>query len=121
MADKLELVKAMVYVVPLSRIYWGRRTNRADRAVKLVRSFVARHTKADRVLITNELNNYIWSRSREKPPRRVRILVTLYKEKLEEEEEKKEVVIAKVRLAPKDAKPGPYTVKGEGKVEAKSE
>ncbi|MCE4624316.1 MAG: 50S ribosomal protein L31e [Desulfurococcales archaeon] len=115
--DKETLEKAMVYVVPLTRLYWGRRTNRADRAVRLIRNFVKRHTKADRVLIYNEVNNYIWSRGREKPPRRVKILVLLYKttEEAEEGEEKKELKIAKVKLAPKDAKPGLFKVKSEAK------
>ncbi len=85
--EKKEPVKSIVYVIPLKRVYWGRRTNRADRAVKLVRRFVERHTKADRVLIMNEVNEYIWSRSREKPPRRIKVLVNLYREKPEEEEE----------------------------------
>ena len=115
MADKEKgkLVKAFVYIVPLKRIYWGRRTNRADRAVRFIRRFVARHTKADRVLIMNEVNNYVWSRSREKPPRRVKILVTVYEETEEEGEEKKTVRVARVRLAPKNAKPGPFTLKSQ--------
>ena len=114
MADKdtgSELLKAFVYVVPLKRIYWGRRTNRADRAVRFLRRFVARHTKVDRVIITNEVNNYIWSRSREKPPRRVKILVTIHRVREKEDEETKEITVAKVRLAPKGAKPGPYQIK----------
>ncbi|MEB3774384.1 MAG: 50S ribosomal protein L31e [Desulfurococcales archaeon] len=103
-----------VYIVPLSRVYWGRRTNRADRAVKLVRRFVERHTKAERVVIDTEVNNYIWSRGREKPPRRIKILVKLEKEKVEGEEEK-EVLVARVRLAGPRLKPGVYEAKTKGK------
>ncbi len=110
MADKSEgeLVKAFVYVVPLNRVYWGRRTTRAKRAVDIIRRFVKRHTKADRVVVTNEVNNYIWSRSREKPPRRVKILVVVRKVKPEDEEEEK--LVARVKLAPAKAKPGPYEI-----------
>ncbi|MEB2837294.1 MAG: 50S ribosomal protein L31e [Desulfurococcales archaeon] len=96
-----------VYVIPLKRVYWGRRTNRADRAVRLLREFVKRHTKADRVVIMNEVNNYIWSRGREKPPRRVKVVVTLREEEGEEEKEK----VAIVRLASDKLKPGPLEVK----------
>ncbi len=111
MAEEKKLLKAFVYVVNLSRVYWGRKSNRADRAVRRLRSFIARHTKADRVVITNDVNNYIWTRSREKPPRRVKVLVKLYSVKEEgEEEEKKE---AWVYLAKPTAKPGPVEIKEE--------
>ena len=112
------LVKQIVYVFNLSRIYWGRRTNRADRAVRRLRRLVARHTKADRVWISNDVNNYIWARSREKPPRRIKVLVKVYELKAEgeeAEEEKKKILEARVFLAPKKAKPGPVEIKEEEK------
>jgi len=102
-SEEGKLLGRYVYVVPLKRVYWGRRTNRADRAVKLLRSFIKRHTKADRVVITNEVNNYIWSRGREKPPRRVRVVVTLREEEVEGEKRKTAIV----RLAAEKFKPGP--------------
>ncbi len=114
MADEKEkFIKGFVYVIPLARVYWGRRTNRADRAIKLIKRFVARHTKADRVIIGNDVNMYVWSRSREKPPRRVKVVVTIYEVEGEEEEEK--IKVAKVRLAGPNLKPGPYTVKSASK------
>jgi len=106
-----------VFVVPLRRVYWGRRTNRADRAVKLVKAFVKRHMKVDDVIISNEVNNYIWSRGREKPPRRVKILVSIKEEEKEEEEEKARIAV--VRLAGAKLRPGPYTPVG-GKEKKKS-
>ncbi len=93
-----------VYVINLSRVYWGRRTNRADRAIRLIRRFVQRHTKADRVIIDNEVNMVVWSRSREKPPRRIKVLVTITEEKSGD----KTARIARVRLAGPKLKPGPY-------------
>ncbi|ABM81417.1 50S ribosomal protein L31e [Hyperthermus butylicus] len=67
--------KEAIYTIPLSRVYWGRRTNRAARAIKLVRKFIARHfgVKEEDVIIHNNVNEYIWSRSIEKPPRRVTV------------------------------------------------
>ncbi|WFO75841.1 50S ribosomal protein L31e [Desulfurococcaceae archaeon MEX13E-LK6-19] len=65
-----------IYTVPLYRVYWGRRKNRAKRAVRLLREFIKRHIKnAERVVIDNEVNMYIWSRGIEKPPRRVKVEV----------------------------------------------
>jgi len=100
-----------VYVIPLSRVYWGRRSNRASRAVKLVKSFVKRHTKADRVVITGEVNEFIWSRSIERPPRRVKVIVKVE----EKEEEGGKTRIATVRLAGKRLKPGAYAPAKEEK------
>lgn len=93
-----------VYVINLRRVYWGRRTRRAIRAVRIIREFVKRHTKAELVVIDNEVNNYIWSRSREKPPARVKILVSIKEEEGEEGPIKKAIV----RLANPKLKPGKY-------------
>ncbi len=108
MADKENVLFSAVYIVNLSRVYWGRRTNRADRAVKLLREFVRRHTKADKVIIHNDVNNYIWSRGREKPPRRITVYVRVIEteESEEEKEKEKKLRIAKVKLAFKKRKPG---------------
>ncbi len=113
--EEATLVKQMVYVFNLSRVYWGRRTNRADRAVRRLRKLVARHTKAERVWISNEVNNYIWARSREKPPRRIKVLVKIYEVKVEGEGSEEKLLEARVYLASKKAKPGPVEVKEEKK------
>jgi len=67
--------KEMIYTIPLGRIYWGRRTNRAARAVKAVRRFIARHfgVEPEKVIIHTDVNEYIWSRGIEKPPRRITV------------------------------------------------
>ncbi len=118
MADKeAKAAEYMVYVVPLKRVYWGRRTNRADRAIRLIRAFVKRHTKADEVKIGNDVNMYVWSRSREKPPRRIKILVKLVEEQADEDEgqEKEAKKVAVVRLAGPKLRPGKYKVSAEEK------
>ncbi len=67
--------KEAIYTIPIYKVYWGRRTNRAARAIKLVRRFIARHFGVDErdVIIHNNVNEYIWSRSIEKPPRRITV------------------------------------------------
>ncbi len=75
-AGKSSVVR-VEHVVPLSRVYWGRRRNRAARAIRLLKEYVRRHfKKAKRVVIDNEVNEYIWQRSVEKPPRRVKVIVS---------------------------------------------
>jgi len=72
-----------IYVIPLRRVYWGRRRNRAARAVKYVRMFIARHFGVDPrdVIIYNDVNEYIWQRGIEKPPRYVRVRAVKVSEK----------------------------------------
>jgi len=70
-----------IHVIPLKRVYFGRRKNRADRAIRLIRKYVTRHFKeAEQVVIDPKVNEYIWSRSREKPPRRVVVEVRFNRE-----------------------------------------
>jgi len=57
-------------------VYWGRRSNRAKRAIKLIREFVKRqYKKAEEIIIDNSVNELVWSRGIEKPPRRIRVKV----------------------------------------------
>ncbi len=67
--------KEAIYTIPIYRVYWGKRTNRAARAIKLVRRFIARHFGVEEkdIIIHNNVNEYIWSHSIERPPRRITV------------------------------------------------
>ncbi len=67
----------VIYTINLNRAYWGKRVQRARRAIKIIRQFIARHmgVEPENVKIDNTVNHYIWSRSIEKPPRRVQVFV----------------------------------------------
>ena len=74
--SKKESIVKREYTIPLYRVYWGRRSNRAKRAINLIRRFVQRHFKeAEKIVIDNAVNEYVWSRGIEKPPRRVRVVI----------------------------------------------
>jgi large subunit ribosomal protein L31e len=90
--EKSTVVLEREYTISLGPLYYGKRSNRAARAARRLRMFIARHTKADRVVLTNDVNNYIWSRGIEKPPRRIKVLVRVFEEGEEEEKEKVAVV-----------------------------
>jgi large subunit ribosomal protein L31e len=64
-----------IYTVPLGDAYGAVRNKRVPRAVKMLRAFIARHMKADgeRVLLSQGLNTYLWARSIQKPPKRVKV------------------------------------------------
>ncbi|RLE92648.1 MAG: 50S ribosomal protein L31e [Thermoprotei archaeon] len=79
------------YVIPLADAYRAPRKKRAKVAVRILREFVARHAKADLVKISDSVNKIIWSRSIEKPPRRIHVLVKVFEEE--------GVEVEKVRVA----------------------
>ncbi len=73
--EEEEIVEERIYTVPLSRAWIGPRNKRTPRAVRLLRSFILRHMKIDEdsLRISNEVNEHLWSRGIQKPPRRIRV------------------------------------------------
>lgn len=131
--DKLE----RIYTVPLGDAYDTVRNKRAPRAVKILREFLTRHMKADQVLLSEALNKFIWERSIQKPPRRVKVRVIkedavarayLADEKIEEpkkaekkEDKAKEEKPAEKKEAPKEKEVKKEAPKDEKKAEVKEE
>jgi len=72
-----KVVLTREYVINLRRTREVSRTKRAKYAVGLIRRFVARHLKVEpeAVKIGQALNEALWARGIEKPPRRVHIVV----------------------------------------------
>jgi large subunit ribosomal protein L31e len=74
------------YTIPLSKAWLRPPNKRAPRAIKIIREFVKRHMKIrqinsgdeeeEKLVILNEVNEKIWSRGIEKPPRKIRVRVT---------------------------------------------
>ena len=72
-----EIIDERIYTVPLRKAYWtGSRLRRSNRAVRILREFIERHMKPDELLIQPEVNERIWARGIQKPPRRIRIRAT---------------------------------------------
>lgn len=75
-------LEVTLHIIPLKRVYFGRRKNRADRAIKLIKKYIARHYKeAEKVVIDPMVNGYIWSRGRKNPPRKVVVEIRFDKER----------------------------------------
>jgi large subunit ribosomal protein L31e len=76
--EKEEIVEERVYTVPLERAWISPRKKHSPRAMRILRSFVMKHMKtdSDSIKITNEVNEKIWKRGIEKPPRKVRVRIT---------------------------------------------
>ncbi len=98
-------IEKSIHVVSLKKVYYGRKTNRADRAVRLLKKYARRHFKeAEEIIIDPRVNEYIWSRSREKPPRRI-----IIEFRYDKEEKKLRILLARpsrmVSRATEESKP----------------
>ena len=85
-----DIVEERFYTIPLRKAWISPRKKRAPRAARIVKSFVLKHMKvrteaegeeeAERLVIDNEVNEKLWSRGIEKPPRKIRVRVVKDKE-----------------------------------------
>jgi len=79
--EEIEVVEEKVYTISLRHVWVvTARGKRAPRAVRDVRDFVARHMKAEEVAMSNEVNEALWSRSINKPPRKITVRAVKDKE-----------------------------------------
>ncbi len=68
-----EPVEERIYTVPLGRAWVVPRYRRAEKAVTVLRKFVQRHMKPSSIIIDTKVNEAIWSRGIENPPRKIRV------------------------------------------------
>lgn len=63
------------YIVPLKRAYDKPRTRRSNVAVKEIFDFLYKHTrkKKESIVLSKEVNEYVWKRGIQKPPRKIAI------------------------------------------------
>ena len=85
-----EIVEEKIYTIPLGRAWISPRKKRAPRATRILKNFIHRHMKikteteegeeTERLVVSNEVNEKIWSRGIEKPPRKIRVRAVKDKE-----------------------------------------
>ncbi|MFQ5837338.1 MAG: 50S ribosomal protein L31e [Thermoplasmata archaeon] len=75
-----------VLTIPLGKCWNLPRTKRVPGAIKMIRSSVKRHMKAkeEDVWIDPRVNEYLWSRGIQKPPRRIKVKVIKFEDELVE-------------------------------------
>ncbi|NHJ23380.1 MAG: 50S ribosomal protein L31e [Candidatus Lokiarchaeota archaeon] len=71
-----EIIDERIYIVPLAKARRGPRTKWAKKSVKYLRTFMERHFKPESLIISQELNQKIWSRGIQKPPRKIKVRAT---------------------------------------------
>jgi large subunit ribosomal protein L31e len=85
--EEEEFVEERTYTVPLAKALIMPPRKRAPRAMHIIRSFVVKHMKIPSraeeedeeppiLTITKEVNEKVWSKGIEKPPRKIRIRAT---------------------------------------------
>lgn len=67
------MAEEKIFTIPLREAYDKPRTKRAKIAVNIVKDFLIKHMKSEKIKIGKSINENIWSRSIQKPPRRVRV------------------------------------------------
>ena len=71
-----------VMTVPLRDVLAGSNTDRADKAMSLVRSHLAQHfnVEEDAVRLDPSINESVWERGRSNPPRKLRVRAARFEE-----------------------------------------
>jgi large subunit ribosomal protein L31e len=85
--EEEEIVEEKTYTIPLGKALIMPPRKRAPRAMHMIRAFIIKHmkipTRAEeeeeeppQLTITQEVNQHIWVRGIEKPPRKIRVRAT---------------------------------------------
>lgn len=75
-APEEEIIDERIYVVPLAKARRGPRNKYAKKAVRYLREYMERHFKPESLVISQEVNEAIWKRGIQKPPRKLKIRAT---------------------------------------------
>jgi large subunit ribosomal protein L31e len=62
-----------IFTIPLRKVFRAPRTKRAEKAIRLIREFLQRHMKCENVKLGKSINESVWARGIQKPPRKIRV------------------------------------------------
>ena len=71
-----EIIDERIYVIPLAKARRGPRNKWAKKGVRYLREFMQQHFKPESLVISQEVNEAIWARGIQKPPRKIKIRAT---------------------------------------------
>lgn len=73
-----DIVEERIYTIPLGKVWISPRKKHSPKALRIIRQFVIKHMKIskDSIRITNTVNERIWKKGIEKPPRKIRVRIT---------------------------------------------
>jgi len=73
---KEEIIDERIYTVPLAKARKGPRNKWAKKSVSYLKKFMERHFKPETLVISQEVNEAIWKRGIQKPPRKLKVRAT---------------------------------------------
>ncbi|MCK4268888.1 MAG: 50S ribosomal protein L31e [Methanogenium sp.] len=68
-----DILKEQIYVIPLRDVKKAPRWKRSARAMKVIRTYLGKHMKSEDVKLDSTINEKIWDRGSQKPPRKIRV------------------------------------------------
>ena len=84
--EEEDIVEERIYTVPLARALVRPPKKRAPRAMQMIRAFITKHMKLEmrveaeeekgelpKLVISNDVNEKVWGKGIEKPPRKIRV------------------------------------------------
>jgi large subunit ribosomal protein L31e len=83
--EEEEIVEERIYTIPLGKAWIRPPKKRAPRVMHMIRAFITKHMKLTmrveeeeekelpKLVISKEVNEKVWSRGIEKPPRKIRV------------------------------------------------
>jgi len=91
--EEEDIVEERIYTIPLARALVRPPKKRAPRAMQMIRAFITKHMKLEmrveseeekgelpKLFISNDVNEKVWDRGIEKPPRKIRVRAAKDKE-----------------------------------------
>ena len=75
-APKEEIIDERIYIIPLAKARYGPRNKRAKKSIRYLREYMNRHFKPEALVISQEVNEKIWERGAQKPPRKLKVRAT---------------------------------------------
>lgn len=75
-APKEEIIDERIYIVPLKKARNGPRNKWAKKSIRFLKEYMERHFKPESLVISQEVNEKIWERGIQKPPRKLKVRAT---------------------------------------------
>ncbi len=76
LAPEEEIIDERIYIIPLAKARKGPRNKWAKKSIRYLKEFMTRHFKPVSLVISQEVNERIWERGIQKPPRKLKVRVT---------------------------------------------
>ncbi len=71
--ENKEIVEERIYTIPLTKAWSSPKRTRTPRAMRVLKDFIRKHMKSEDLLISTEVNEFLWSKGIEGSPRKIRI------------------------------------------------